>query len=873
MGLSSRLVIFMFLLFGYMSAFSQGKRDGQNSSRAIAQRMFAEGKYAVAAQYLSQLLSVDPNDSLMNYEYGVCLLITESDKAKCIPFLEAAVVAKLSEPDLYFFMGRAYHLNERFNEALNAYREYDRRAQRKDAERREIDLQIQTVQNAKASENTTSVPVKTDMAPVSYLAFYKEIPRRSFLSAYEDSTLGGKILPKPDICKLSADLVRGDSSYIFLSKNLNVIYLSSYGDNGDRGRDIYVMTKLRADKWSSPKNLGNDINTQFDEDYPFITKDGKTLYFCSKGHNSIGGYDIFKSVFNSVTNSWSPPENMGAPVNSTADDLLYVTDGKGNATFTSLRSSGADMVGYYKFVTAKNIASSVDLDGYFNSESRDAPKKATISLLSADDHRVLQELETDPETGAYQFKMQAGQNYMIVVQKKGYIPHSELFTVPVQNVKHNIGQQLYLKKNASGEDLTVSNYFSLLMNNSDFLNSTKTEEILSNFRFGKGAYSDKLISVNLTEGMIRATPPGSYRTAFNIPAEPNTQEIGSNPRYTSDLPVDSVYENRSVNSAPIDTMQAQTREEIAFHNQLISAAYEFARNADKQAREMETMWQIADLAASKLDSIARSLESEAKRLIAEANKEMNIVRKNYLLELAHSKQSMAAAKRHEAKAAISLANQYNSTSQELRKDAEATKTKAKSAEKNPGSISRSDSVGGSGNSLNALSTKTAETIAKAQELRSGTAMIDRASYNIEEARKLKAQAEELESEAKELTSKARETTLKAGNTSGEERIHLNNEAAEMTNQSKQKIAEAQTLYATAAQLQDSAEYQRASGLLAQNIVQQADSLQNRMDREVSSGVPNWTNINTEQLIGGTKQDQQVPNTNLPKTKEPGSTTV
>ena len=88
--------------------------------------------------------------------------------------------------------------------------------------------------------------------------------------------------------------------------------------------DIFVSEFKKGIGWSEPKNLGEVINTDLDEDAVFMHPDGKTLFFSSKGHNSIGGYDIFKSELKA--GKWTKPVNIGFPVNTPDDDLYYFTD-------------------------------------------------------------------------------------------------------------------------------------------------------------------------------------------------------------------------------------------------------------------------------------------------------------------------------------------------------------------------------------------------------------------------------------------------------------------------------------------------------------------------------------------------------------------
>ncbi len=120
---------------------------------------------------------------------------------------------------------------------------------------------------------------------------------------------------------------RDNETHACLTKDGTAMYFVSDREGGFGGKDIYVSYKDRKGRWGSPTNLGDVINTQFEEETPFISQDGKTLYFASEAHNSMGGYDIFKSV-KDATGNWSQPQNLGYPVNSAADDLFYVPIGE-----------------------------------------------------------------------------------------------------------------------------------------------------------------------------------------------------------------------------------------------------------------------------------------------------------------------------------------------------------------------------------------------------------------------------------------------------------------------------------------------------------------------------------------------------------------
>ena len=91
-------------------------------------------------------------------------------------------------------------------------------------------------------------------------------------------------------------------------------------ENVEGKNDIYMCRKLPTGVWGQPFKLPPQINTQYNEDFPFLGSDGLTLYFASEGHNSMGGYDLFKAVLNPEDNTWSKAENLGYPINSFGDD-------------------------------------------------------------------------------------------------------------------------------------------------------------------------------------------------------------------------------------------------------------------------------------------------------------------------------------------------------------------------------------------------------------------------------------------------------------------------------------------------------------------------------------------------------------------------
>jgi outer membrane protein OmpA-like peptidoglycan-associated protein len=144
-----------------------------------------------------------------------------------------------------------------------------------------------------------------------------------------------------------------NSSYreasISITKDEDVLYFSSTRPGGYGGSDIYMCTKDSKGEWSRVKNLGPGINTEYDEDGPFIFYDSKTLYFSSTGRKGMGGYDIFKStLINADKSEWSEPENLGFPINTPDDDVFYVSTKDGvRGYYASVRDDGMGYLDIY----------------------------------------------------------------------------------------------------------------------------------------------------------------------------------------------------------------------------------------------------------------------------------------------------------------------------------------------------------------------------------------------------------------------------------------------------------------------------------------------------------------------------------------------
>ena len=143
-------------------------------------------------------------------------------------------------------------------------------------------------------------------------------------------------------------------NHAYLSRDTKTLLFTSESEHGVGGNDIYTSIKDATGNWSSPKNIGKPINTELNEDSPFLSNDGKTLYFASTGHEGYGNYDIYKSELTDTT--WSQPVNLGKPINSPANDIFLIQhNDETNGYYASARKGGYGDMDIYKLISLKNL--------------------------------------------------------------------------------------------------------------------------------------------------------------------------------------------------------------------------------------------------------------------------------------------------------------------------------------------------------------------------------------------------------------------------------------------------------------------------------------------------------------------------------------
>lgn len=207
-----------------------------------------------------------------------------------------------------------------------------------------------------------------------------------------------------------------EASATFGERDGSILYFSSDQPGGYGGKDLYKVQKLPDGSWGEVVNLGDQINTPYDEDAPFMAANG-SLYFASKGHENMGGYDIFCTK--TEDGIWQKPGNLGYPINTPGDDIFFVLDDTGNkGYFSSERIGGMGLQDIYE--VSFDESNAVIVKGELTSLEDGVPGNATVKLIDEDLGRLEGVFQADPQEGKFVLALNTNKNYLVRVEAEGF---------------------------------------------------------------------------------------------------------------------------------------------------------------------------------------------------------------------------------------------------------------------------------------------------------------------------------------------------------------------------------------------------------------------------------------------------------------------
>lgn len=534
--------------------------------------LMGRGQYLKALPFYQKANKFNPNNAGLNLKIGKCYLegAGSTYKIKSLDYLQKAY--KLDprvDADIFYLLGRAYHLKSEWDKAINEYKKFQRTFGPNTSMNRKART-VKRIQECKNGKELVKKPVRVFIDNMGGVVNSKYPDYGAIITADEsvmiftsrrDNTTGGKIdafinqymedlyitekingqwtppktMGKPvntdghdAIVGLSADgqkllvyiddkgdgniyecVLRGDewSKPRKLGKTINtkytendacfspdgqILYFVSEKPEGSfGGLDIYMSRwDYEDEKWGVAQNLGPTINTKYDDRSVFMHPDGKTLYFSSQAHKTMGEFDIFKSVFEN--GRWSTPENIGYPINSPDDDVYFVLSASGKrGYYTSFSPDGygekdlfvITFLGPEKAVmlnTEDNlIASKVNpvketiiepavivsrnrvtiLKGIVRNAVTLRPLGANIELIDNEKSELVAKFTSNSKTGKYLVSLPSGKNYGIAVTAEGYLFHSEHFNIPEEAAYKEVVKNFDLQKLGIGNSIILKNIF------------------------------------------------------------------------------------------------------------------------------------------------------------------------------------------------------------------------------------------------------------------------------------------------------------------------------------------------------------------------------------------------------------------------------
>jgi len=431
----------LFLLAGNVT-FSQTVTQLQKK----ADELFKKEDYAASLVDFRQLLAQNPTSVDFNFKYGVCLF--HSDNRKGAKRYFEFVLRQINFPtDAFYYLAKIVHAEYKFSLAIDLYQKYRDNTPLK-LRKWSVDEDIEQCKNGKTLLQKPMALRLINSNRVSLDKFYLNYELVSRTGGFfTDVALQSKNDKKVGFLPMYY-FTRGDSLKFF----------ASYGANTQK--DIYFSRKLSATEWSPAIKVLGDINTPFDEDYPFFDEGNGVLYFSSTGHNSIGGYDVFKVNFNPASNFTQNTSNLDFPYSSANDDYLFVPE-KDNKTafFASNRLSQRNKIDVFEVETSTKKSTLQLIRGDFSDLVDEKNTIAQIKVLDVSTGVEFGPFTTD-ESGKYAIVLPGGGTYTFSVTVEG---SRQLFqnTAVVPAVKENnkISQSLkYVVKDAS-EVMEFFNYF------------------------------------------------------------------------------------------------------------------------------------------------------------------------------------------------------------------------------------------------------------------------------------------------------------------------------------------------------------------------------------------------------------------------------
>ncbi|TAL59259.1 MAG: hypothetical protein EPN85_09690, partial [Bacteroidetes bacterium] len=631
------------------------------------------------------------------------------------------------------------------------------------------------------------------------------------------SEFNAKLIVKPDDLKSSTDKKKKDESLMYLSPDRNQIYYSSYGEDGKNGRDIYYVTRSSDGELSKPTRVSDAVNTKYDEDYAFLHPSGQSLYFCSKGHNSMGGYDIFKSEWNNGTQAWGKPVNMDFAINTPDDDILFISDTEDkSAYFSSRRESPDGHITVYKIKLDRKPLDLAVITGTLTKTVGDRMAKATITVTKILKDEVVGVFNTNAADGTYTLKLPNGGKFMFSVESAGFKKSSELVVIPSQQEIKPMKQKITLMNESGQDKMLIKNEFDAQVDSADLQLAV--------------AYLKAKASLEVSPAEEQITTVAIEENAPTLKGEDNANN--------------SLQGRGQKNVTPVT------------NTDIIEMAYQDAKETQKEANDLLKNSETAKLLSRQKNELSIQKYNEAqdrmKTADAMTNQEEKTAESNKAAIL--KKESEVAGK--ESALSLTLSNQMETQATAMQQQADAELKYAKD-------LDNAIKTGANENKMNDLLAQK-ENLDKKSEALDATfppdmskeiaATQSQASKSLAKYLDVQQDVEDIQSEAKRLRAEAEKTKNDGV------KQNLNQQAGEMEKEAETKKKEAEVYNATALQQQSKVDSLKNTAAMTTSMMKQIQgsspetttaSANTPSNTTISSTAVNETTPATTTAVSGT----------------------
>jgi tetratricopeptide (TPR) repeat protein len=345
---------------------------------------FEKDDYGSALAGYKMLLQEDPDNAMYAYYAGICMVELNKNVDDAIELLYGA--SRRAVPgDVNYYLGKAYHQDYNFSEALKYYQRFQAGASRQEARDYNIKHLISTIRSAKEITSSYNPYEVLNVTFIDLLdsALFSQIRMK-----------GGQLQRKPNEYFAPGEDRFDLNSLMFMPKTVqrgSYIYYTGYSKGKKNGAQLMRVKRGTARAWSDPEEI-KDLNSEGDEIMPYFDPIENDLYFASNGRSGIGGFDLYRSHWDSERDSWSPPINLGFPINSAMDEYLLLPGSDlGMVMFFSTRQGTDSTITVYRVHLIEPKKKTVANDNRMLKE---------IAYLGGVAEDILAEMETLAEAGS-----------------------------------------------------------------------------------------------------------------------------------------------------------------------------------------------------------------------------------------------------------------------------------------------------------------------------------------------------------------------------------------------------------------------------------------------------------------------------------------